>query len=55
MLDLKMFMVFLGNPYKDKDGKPTNGSTTGAHLHLGIRVDDKYINPLTLFKKEDIN
>lgn len=23
-----------GNPYKDSSGKPTNGSTTGCHLHL---------------------
>lgn len=23
-----------GNPYKDSTGKPTNGSTTGCHLHL---------------------
>lgn len=38
-----------GNPYKDKDGNPTNGATTGCHLHLGVRIDGKYINPLDLF------
>ena len=37
------------NPYKDKNGNPTNGATTGCHLHLGIRIDGKYINPMALF------
>lgn len=37
------------NPYKDKNGNPTNGATTGCHLHLGVRIDNTYINPLTLF------
>lgn len=38
-----------GNQYFDAEGKPTNGATTGPHLHLGIRVDGKYINPLLVF------
>ena len=38
-----------GNQYHDSDGKPTNGATTGCHLHLGIRVNDKYQNPLNYF------
>ena len=25
------------NPYKDSNGNPTNGATTGCHLHLSIR------------------
>ena len=39
----------LGNQYKDKNGNPTNGATTGPHLHLGIRLNDKYFNPLDYF------
>ncbi len=34
-----------GNQYTDSTGKPTNGATTGTHLHLGIRIDGKYIDP----------
>ena len=38
-----------GNQYSDSNGKPTNGATTGTHLHLGIRIDGKYQNPLNFF------
>ena len=38
-----------GNQYSDSTGKPTNGATTGPHLHLGIRIDGKYQNPLDFF------
>lgn len=34
------------NPYKDSFGNPTNGATTGCHLHLSIKVNDKNVNPL---------
>lgn len=27
----------------------TNGATTGPHLHLGIRLNDKYVNPVDYF------
>lgn len=39
----------LGNQYTDSDGNPTNGATTGPHLHLGIRLDGVYQNPLNYF------
>lgn len=43
-----------GNTYIDSNGNPTNGATTGCHLHLGIRIDGKYIDPLILlYKKEE--
>ena len=38
-----------GNQYTDSAGKPTNGATTGTHLHFGIRIDGKYQNPLDFF------
>lgn len=38
-----------GNTYHDANGNPTNGATTGSHLHFGIRIDDKYVNPLDFY------
>ena len=38
-----------GNTYKDSKGTPTNGATTGCHLHLGIRVNGEYTNPLNYY------
>ena len=34
------------NPYHDSNGKPTNGATTGAHLHLTMREHNQLVNPL---------
>lgn len=36
----------LNNPYKDTYGNPTNGATTGSHLHLSIKKDGIAVNPL---------
>lgn len=47
-----MFTECLGNQYYDENNNPTNGATTGPHLHLGVRVDEKYINPMDLFSKK---
>lgn len=40
-----------GNPYSDSAGNPTNGATTGSHLHIGIRLENQYINPLLYLSK----
>lgn len=37
------------NPYKDANGLPTNGATTGSHLHLTIKKDGQAVNPLDYF------
>lgn len=39
----------INNPYKDSSGNPTNGATTGCHLHLTIRKNGTLIDPLSLF------
>ena len=46
-------MALLGIIIKIRNGNPTNGATTGCHLHFGIRIDGKYTNPLDLFNKEN--
>ena len=45
----KIVYGVLGNQYFDEQGNPTNGATTGPHLHLGVRIDGKYQNPLDFF------
>lgn len=37
------------NPYKDSLGNPTNGASTGCHLHLTIKKDGIAVNPLDYF------
>lgn len=39
----------INNPYKDSFGNPTNGATTGCHLHLTIKKDGLAENPLNFF------
>lgn len=38
------------NPYKDSNGNPTNGSTTGCHLHFAIKIDGENVNPLDFYE-----
>ena len=40
----------VGNNYKDASGNPTNGATTGCHLHIGFREDGEYVNPMDYLK-----
>ena len=45
-----MYMEYLGNTYKDSQGNPTNGATTGPHLHLTIKKEGQLIDPLSIIK-----
>lgn len=41
------------NPYKDSNGLPTNGASTGCHLHLAIKVNNKNVDPLNYYNIHD--
>ncbi len=36
------------NPYRDSNGNPTNGATTGCHLHFSLKLksENTFVNPL---------
>lgn len=38
------------NPYRDEYGNPTNGASTGCHLHFTIKENDEPVNPLDYYK-----
>lgn len=38
------------NPYKDSNGNPTNGATTGCHLHFTIKLNNKAVDPLLYYE-----
>ena len=40
------------NPYKDSSGNPTNGATTGPHLHFTLKIDQVAVDPLAYLQFE---
>ena len=40
---------FRDNYFRDSNGNPTNGSTTGPHLHLNIKKSGVSVDPLSFF------
>lgn len=37
------------NPYSDENGNPTNGVTTGCHLHFTIKQNGEPVDPLQYY------
>ena len=44
-VDSKYVYGIICNQYLKENRIPTNGTTTGCHLHFGFRIDGKYNNP----------
>ena len=42
-------MDFLITRTKIQNGNPTNGATTGPHLHFTVKQGKNYLDPLGLF------
>lgn len=42
------------NPYKDSNGNPTNGATTGCHCHFTVRKNGELIDPLEILKEREV-
>lgn len=40
------------NPYRDSNGNPTNGASTGCHLHFTIKYNGSADNPLNYYDLE---
>ncbi len=37
------------NPYRDSNGNPTNGATTGSHLHFTIKENGVAMDPFDYY------
>ena len=40
----------VNNPYRDSSGNPTNGASTGCHLHFTIKLNNQAVNPLNYYE-----